>query len=98
MARLYLYGYMYINQQKEVIEMKKFNIGHITGLTVNAAEAMVDKAKKDIPAATNTGKTGIKSWGNAVKDNYKTTRKGEVVVDTEVVFNSFGELNQKEGK
>jgi hypothetical protein len=63
--------------------MKKFNIGHITGLTVNAAEAMVDKAKKDIPAVTNTGKTGLKSWGNAVKDNYKTTRKGEVVIPTE---------------
>lgn len=58
--------------------MGKFNIGHITGVTVNTTEALVNKAKEDVPAAKNVTKGMIKGWKDSVKAEYKKVREGEV--------------------
>ena len=58
--------------------MKNLNIGHITGVTVNTTEAMVNKVKEDVPAAKDATKGKIKGWKNSVKAEYKKARQGEV--------------------
>ena len=59
--------------------MKNLNIGHITGVTVNSAEAMANKVKEDVPAAKDATKGKIKGWKDSVKAEYKKARQGEVV-------------------
>ena len=61
--------------------MSKFNIGHITGVTVNTTEALVNKVKEDVPAAKNTAKKGLKGWKDSVKAEYNTARNGMQIGD-----------------
>jgi hypothetical protein len=73
--------------------MSKFNIGHLSGVTVNTTEKLVDKVKKDVPAATHATKRGMKGWKDSVKAEYKKAREGVVeaeVIDSPVTTNSYG--------
>jgi hypothetical protein len=58
--------------------MSKFNIGHMTGITVNTTEALVNKVKEDVPAAKDATKGKFRGWKDSVKDEYKKVRQGEV--------------------
>jgi hypothetical protein len=58
--------------------MSKFNIGHISGLTVNGVEKLVDTVKEDVPAAKDATKGKFQGWKNSVKAEYKKVREGEV--------------------
>lgn len=57
--------------------MSKFNIGHLTGITVNTTEALVNKAKEDVPAAKDATKGKFRGWKDSVKAEYKKVREGE---------------------
>jgi hypothetical protein len=69
---------VYITIPKEGIEMSKFNIGHISGITVNTTENLINKVKEDVPAAKDATKGKFHSWKDSVKAEYKKVREGEV--------------------
>lgn len=58
--------------------MSKLNIGHIAGITANTTENLVDKVKKDVPAAKDATKGRIRGWKDSVKAEYKKVREGEI--------------------
>ena len=79
--------------------MSKFNIGHISGITVNGAEKLVDLTKKEVPAAKNATKRGLKGLKDSVKEAYKDAREGVVVaevIDSPVTTNSYGNASAQQ--
>lgn len=75
--------------------MSKFNIGHITGVTVNTTE----KLAKKVPVAKDATKKGIKGWKDSIKTEYKNVREGVVeaeVIDSPVTTNSYGHASAQQ--